>query len=226
MLPVLHHEWNLTPEAARELQARLAQSVIREDRLPVNPQFVAGVDVAYATDSDKVYAGVAVLDVASLELVETRTAVEVGGFPYLPGLFSFREIPPILKALALLESPPDLIVCDAQGLAHPMRFGMASHLGLVLDVPTIGCAKKRLIGDYPANPRHRGERADLMDAGEVVGSVLCTQNETRPVFASIGHRVSLETACAWILKLAPTYRLPETTRKANELVNLLRQVAK
>jgi deoxyribonuclease V len=137
-------------------------------------------------------------------------------------LFSFREIPVIIEALAKLGREPELVVCDGQGVAHPRRFGLASHLGVLLDVPTIGCAKTRLLGEALRAPKVRGDREPLVVGEEVVGSVLCTQDQVRPLYVSVGHRISLKTACDWVLKLSPKFRLPETTRTANETVSRLR----
>jgi deoxyribonuclease V len=217
MKPVLHHPWNLNEAEALRLQEELASKVSREDRL-TEVRLVAGVDVAYHPVGDKLAASVVVLDAVTLEPVETSVAEDRATFPYMPGLFSFRELPPIVKALRKLHTRPDLIVCDGQGLAHPRRFGLACHLGVLFDVPAIGCGKTRLIGEAEEPGPKRGERSPLIDRGEIVGSVLRTQDGIKPVYVSIGHRVSLETACKWILRLAPRYRLPETTRLSDQLV--------
>jgi deoxyribonuclease V len=216
------NKWDLSPDDAQSLQLSLGERVVREDRIPSAIALVAGVDVAYEKDGDFVFAAVVVLDAITLEVVETATTQVTVAFPYVPGLFSFRELPPLCGALQKLETSPDLIVCDGQGVAHPRRCGLASHLGLLFDVPTIGCGKTRLIGDYSQTAPNRGSYSDLVDQNEVIGSVLRTQDGVKPLFVSIGHRVSLPTARSWILRLAPEYRQPEPIRPANELVNQLR----
>lgn len=146
------------------------------------------------------------------------SARDVEKLPYVPGLFSFRELPPLVLALEQLDITPDLIVCDGQGIAHPRRFGLACHLGLLFDVPTIGCGKTRLLGQEEELERKRGNAGALRDGDEIIGSVVCTQDGIKPVYVSTGHRVSRQTANEWIVRLSPNYRLPETTRHADELV--------
>jgi deoxyribonuclease V len=211
------HPWPADERSALLLQEQMAKLVVREDRLgPIRT--VAGVDVAYDQHSNKLVAAVVVLDVDTLKVVAQASAQDVEKFPYVPGLFSFRELPPIALALEQLDVAPDLIVCDGQGMAHPRRFGLACHLGILFDVPTIGCGKTRLLGDEDALERKRGNTAALRDGGEVIGSVVCTQDGIKPLYVSVGHRVSLATAAATIVRLAPDYRLPETTRQADQLV--------
>lgn len=216
------NRWDLSVGEAESLQLTLRQLVVREDRIPSAIALVAGVDVAYEKNGDSVFAAVVVLDATTFEVVGTATSRVTVAFPYVPGLFSFRELPPLCDALHKLETSPDLIVCDGQGVAHPRRCGLASHLGLLFDVPTIGCGKTRLIGDYSRPAPNRGSYSDLVDHNEVIGSVLRTQDGVKPLFVSVGHRVSLPTARRWILRLAPEYRQPEPIRRANELVNQLR----
>ena len=215
----VHHDWKLSEAQALALQAQLATRVEREDRLG-EVRLVAGVDVAYDKDSERMIAAAVVLDAQTLAPVETRIAEDVVCFDYIPGLFSFRELPAIAKALTALESEPDLIVCDGQGIAHPRRFGLACHLGVLFDIPTIGCGKTRLIGQYEAPEKKRGAMAPLHDGGEIVGAAVCTQDATKPVFVSIGHRISLATAAAWINRLSLQYRLPETTRASDHAVKM------
>lgn len=218
MKPIVSHPWKLSQAEAVELQKSLASVVQKEDRFQEPIRYVAGVDVAYSETIDQLVAAAVVLDADTLDCVESVVIRDSVQFPYIPGLFSFRELPPIAKALELLKHAPQLIVCDGQGLAHPRRFGLANHLGVLFDCPTIGCGKTRLIGEYaePASPR--GSTSPLMDGDEVVGRVVRTQTGIKPLFLSVGHRISLDTACEWILKLAPTYRQPETTRQADQLV--------
>lgn len=200
------------------VQQELSKRVIKIDDLR-EVTYVAGVDVAYEKEGDRVIAAFTILRSDTLELVETSTHAEKVSFPYIPGLFSFRELPPVLKAYGKLEIKPDLVVCDGQGYAHSRRFGLACHLGVELDIPTIGCAKKRLIGEYEEPATARGSYSELTDAEEVIGRVLRSQDGIKPVFVSIGHRVSLESASDWVLKLCSEYRLPETTRTADHAVN-------
>lgn len=220
MKPIFEHAWALTETQALELQKTLSAKVIKEDQLE-NAKLIAGVDVAYDKNSDKLIASVVVLDAETLKQVEIASVVDSASFPYIPGLFSFRELPPLIKAFAKLSCVPDLVVCDGQGLAHPRRFGLACHLGIIFDIPTIGCGKTRLIGEAETPETTRGASSPLIDKGEVIGKVLRTQNNINPLYVSIGHRISLTTACEWILKLTPKYRLPETTRLADQSVNAL-----
>jgi len=219
MVPIINHPWNLSEEQALQLQQELATKVIKYDQLN-EIQLIAGVDVAYAKENDKLVAAVVILDADTLDVVESVTAEDNVQFPYIPGLFSFRELPSLIKAFAKLQRTPDLIVCDGQGYAHPRRFGLACHLGVIFDVPTIGCGKTRLLGEYDKPDTERGTMAPLIDNGEVIGNVLRTQTDINPIYVSIGHRVSLSTACKWILKLSPKYRLPETTRQADQAVRI------
>lgn len=219
MEPVINHPWGLTEDEALYLQQTLAAKVIRSDQLD-EVKLIAGTDVAYDKHSDKLVAAVVILDANSLEMVESASAEDQAQFPYIPGLFSFRELPPLVKAFSKLKSKPDLVVCDGQGIAHPRRFGLASHLGVIFDVPTIGCGKSRLIGTHADPDITRGALAPLIDNNEIIGCALRTQTDIKPIYVSIGHRISLATACEWILKVSPHYRLPETTRKTDCLVRI------
>jgi deoxyribonuclease V len=219
MQQVIVHEWQLDQAQALALQAAFAPQVERQDRLgPM--RHVAGVDVAYDKHSDCMVAAAVVLDATTLAVVETQIANDVVQFEYIPGLFSFRELPAIARALAMLDTTPDLIVCDGQGIAHPRRFGLACHLGVLFDVPTIGCGKTLLTGHFDALPKQRGAIAPLLDGDETIGAAVYTQDDTKPVYVSNGHRISLATACNWILRLSPHYRQPETTRAADHAVKL------
>lgn len=203
--------------AATSLQTTLAAAVTRHDDTGLIDR-VTGVDVAYVDGEERLFAAAATLDATTLEPVETVVAEAEIDFPYIPGLFSFRELPAILSVLDRLALSPQLVVCDGQGIAHPRRLGLASHLGVITGLPTIGCAKSRLIGTHGPLPPDRGARVALVDGGEVIGAALRTQSGIRPVYVSIGHRVSLETACGWVIRLSPQYRLPETTRVADHVV--------
>jgi deoxyribonuclease V len=206
-----------------DLQNSLREKVIKQDQLVEPIKYIAGVDVAYNDASDKMIGAIVILDSITFKVIEEASHEMSITFPYVPGLFSFREIPPLIEAFKKLTIKPNLIVCDAQGIAHPKGIGMATHLGLELDIPTIGCAKKRLVGDYNKNllGLKRGDTQDLIYNDLLVGKVLRTQDNINPMYVSIGHKISLETAIHWILKLAPDYRLPETTRQADHLVNSL-----
>ncbi len=217
MQPVINHPWNITEEEALQLQKELATKVITKDQ-PNEVKLVAGVDVAYSKENDRLIAAVVILDADTLEVIETATVKDKEQFPYIPGLFSFRELPSLIKAFAKLNHTPDLVVCDGQGYAHPRRFGLACHLGVIFDVPAIGCGKNRLLGEHSDLDSKRGSIAPLIDNGEVVGNVLRTQTDINPIYVSIGHRISLTTASEWVVKLSPMYRLPETTRQSDQLV--------
>ncbi|MCM3781630.1 deoxyribonuclease V [Neobacillus mesonae] len=217
MKPIFNHEWDLNETEAFELQERLAKQVIQEDQVS-DIQFVAGVDVAYSKHTDKLIAAVVILDALTLEVIESSVVEDTARFPYVPGLFSFRELPPIIRAFEQLSTSPDLVVCDGQGIAHPRRFGLASHLGILYDIPAIGCGKTRLIGTFTEPDNERGATSPLIDGSETIGRVLRTQRNVKPIFVSAGHRISLVTACEWVLRLSPQYRLPETTRQADQLV--------
>ena len=219
----LVHEWDLSEAKAVELQKKLASKVITHDYNLNCVRYVAGVDVAYDEENNKQFAAAVVLDAKSFDLIDFSIAHEDVKFPYIPGLFSFREMPTVAKALKKLKKVPGLIVCDGQGVAHPRRFGLACHLGVMFNIPTIGCGKTRLIGDANEPGPNRGDIEPLMDSGKVVGSVLRTQDNIKPLFVSIGHLISLKTACEWIIKLTPQFRLPETTRQADQLVKRLKK---
>ncbi|BCJ64335.1 deoxyribonuclease V [Polymorphospora rubra] len=209
--------WPATPEAARAEQDRLRPLVDLVGPGPTAPRLVAGLDVAYAEDGDRLAAAVVVLDAASLTVVDAAVAVGRVAFGYVPGLFAFRELPALLDALDRLTAPPDLLVCDGHGLAHPRRFGLACHLGVLTGLPAIGVGKTPLTGtwDPPASPR--GSWSDLRDGADTVGRVLRTRDGVKPVFVSVGHRMGLDNATDQVLALSPDYRLPETTRAADRM---------
>jgi deoxyribonuclease V len=205
-----------TVEEAVALQERLAPQVIRTAPEGFAPKIAAGLDVAYASEGDQLVATAVCLDVTTLEIVDSVAIRDVTDFPYVPGLFAFRELPSLLKALAKLEVKPDVLVCDGQGIAHPRRFGLASHAGVVTGLPSIGVGKQAL-GRYDQPGPKRGDWTPLVDDEEIVGRALRTQDNVKPVFVSIGHRIDLDTATELVLRLSPRYRLPETTRAADQL---------
>ncbi|NEA99453.1 endonuclease V [Streptomyces sp. SID13726] len=210
--------WPATEEQARAVQDELrARTILGELGPPPGTGRVTGVDVAYDDERDVVAAAAVVLDAATLEVVAEATAVGRISFPYVPGLLAFREIPMVLAALDALPEPPGLVVCDGYGRAHPRRFGLASHLGVLTGLPTIGVAKNPFTFSYDDPGAQRGAWAPLLAGGEEVGRALRTREAVKPVFVSVGHRVSLDNACAHTLALTPAYRLPETTRRADAL---------
>lgn len=215
MIDPLNHRWDLSVADAKAVQLALAARVERTDRLG-RVRRVVGVDVAYGRGNPLKAAAVA-LAFDGLEILETATTTLHAGFPYVPGYLSFREAPAVLALLERLTVRPDVILCDGQGLAHPRRFGLASHLGVLTDVPTIGVAKSRLIGEHEEPGAGRGDWAPLMDKGEVIGAVLRTRAGVKPIYVSIGHRVGLETAIRLVLACTTRFRLPETTRIADRL---------
>src|SRR2546426_7331452 len=216
--PVLD-EWNLQPEEAIALQRKLAAKVIRTDQLPGEVRLVAGVDMALNEEKNMAHAAVVLLSYPQMEVLERHVYEEPIRMPYIPGLLSFREIPCILGAFALLSQQPDLVMVDGQGIAHPRYLGIASHLGLWLDLPTIGCAKSILRGHY--NEKALGEEAGawvpLIFKGETVGAAVRTRSHVKPMFISLGHRISLETSLHYVLACCKGYRLPEPTRLADKL---------
>jgi len=220
--------WPATEDEARALQDELrGRVVLDEPGPPPGTGRVTGVDVAYDDERDLVVAAAVVLDEASLTVVAQATAVGRVSFPYVPGLLAFREVPTVLAALDGLPCPPGLVVCDGYGLAHPRRFGLASHLGVLTGLPTIGVAKNPFTFTYDDPGTRRGNASPLLAdraeaageeaAGEEVGRALRTRDAVKPVFVSVGHRMSLDNACAHTLGLTPKYRLPETTRRADAL---------
>ncbi|MFH8366891.1 endonuclease V [Streptomyces sp. NPDC018031] len=211
-------DWPATEAEAVAVQDRLRGLVERDGCGPVPADgTVVGVDVAYDDDRDLVAAAAVALDGRTLEVVETATAVGRVAFPYVPGLLAFREIPAVLEALERLRHTPDLVVCDGYGIAHPRRFGLASHLGVLTGLATIGVAKNPFTFRFDAPGPRRGDWAPLLDGDEEVGRALRTRDGVKPVFVSVGHRVGLPDACAHTLWLARDYRLPETTRRADAL---------
>ncbi len=206
---------------ARALQERLRGEVVERDALG-EVRHVAGADVSYDRGSPVLFAAVVVLDARTLEIVETSGVRARARFPYVPGYLSFREAPAVIAAFRRLRVRPDLLLCDGQGRAHPRRFGLACHLGVALDLPSIGCAKSRLVGAHRAVGERRGCHVRLLDEGDVVGEVVRTRPGVAPVYVSVGHRVCLETARRLALRFARGFRVPEPLRAAHAEVNRLR----
>jgi deoxyribonuclease V len=207
----------LTEDEARAQQERLRPLVRAQGVRAADVRLIAGADVAYAKDECVVAGAVVVLDAQTLRVVDSATAVRPVEFPYVPGLLAFREIPALLDALASLRVRPDAVVCDGYGVAHPRRFGLACHLGVVADIATFGVAKTAFIGEYEQPGPQRGAWSALTDGAETIGRVLRTRDGIKPVFVSAGHRIDLESAAELTLALTAGCRLPETTRHADRL---------
>jgi deoxyribonuclease V len=197
--------------------------LVRQVPLGGAPRLVAGLDAAFSRDERRCLAAVVLWDMRERRVIEQHIAVRPLKFPYVPGLLSFREGPAVLAALRQLRTPPDVLIYDGHGVAHPRRFGVACHIGVMLNRPTIGCAKSRLIGTHREPGARRGAVAPLIDDGEVIGSVLRTQDGINPVFVSVGHLIDLRGAQRIVLACAIRYRLPEPTRLADQLVGAAKQ---
>jgi deoxyribonuclease V len=216
------HDWSLTPREAVELQKRLRERV-RVRPLAKKVETIAGADISFNKYDPVLYAGIVVLRLPSLEVIEEVGVVGDATFPYVPGLLSFRETPPLLQAWELLKTEPDVMMFDGQGLAHPRRVGIACHFGLLIERPTLGCAKSVLVGKYEEPAPERGAWTPLVDKGETVGAALRTKNRVQPIYVSPGHLIDLEGAVRLTLDSDGGYRQPEPTRRAHLLVNALRR---
>jgi deoxyribonuclease V len=214
----IQHEWQVSPREARAIQERLRDSVITQCEVG-KIHHVAGVDVGFENRGETTRAVVASLGFPDLQLQEYSLARMPTQFPYVPGLLSFREIPAILKALEGLKNLPEVLICDGQGLAHPRRLGVASHLGVLTGLPSIGVAKTRLVGTHNEVPDKRGAWVPLKDHDEIIGAVLRTRQGVKPVYVSIGHKVDLEFSIKLVMQCTTRYRLPETTRWADGIAS-------
>jgi deoxyribonuclease V len=208
------HDWQVSPAEAMDIQRRLARQVSRSNHIAA-PRFIAGVDISAGKAQGTATGAAVIVEYPELRLVETQAAQGSLDFPYIPGLLSFRELPLTLAACEKLTITPDLILVDGQGIAHPRRLGLASHLGLLLNTPTIGCAKSLLCGQHEEPGIEPGSYAEVVDRGETIGAALRTRSGVKPVYASIGHKVDLETAIHWVMNCCRGYRLPEPTRLAH-----------
>ncbi len=219
------HSWKVTPEEAKNIQLALCQKL---SLCPPNTPLttLAAADVAYSRGSPKIYAGFLLFTYPELNLLEKALAMGEVSFPYIPSLLTFREAPLLLQAYRQLSRKPDLIIFDGQGIAHPRSMGLAAHLGILLNLPTIGCAKSCLVGTYELPPSHAGANVPLIYQGRVVGLVVRMRANVQPVFVSPGHKMDLENALKIILSLGRGYRLPEPLRQAHIFVNKLRRQAK
>jgi deoxyribonuclease V len=212
------HRWNLTPERARAIQLQLREQVIRSGQLR-NVRSVAGIDVGFEREGTIARAAVIVLRFPELVPIDGALAREPTRFPYIPGLLSFREAPVSLKALSKLRCTPDVLLCDAHGYAHPRRFGLASHLGVITRIPSIGVAKSLLVGEHAPAPQERGRWTALRHQGALIGAVLRTKPGVRPLYVSVGHLLGLRRAIMLVMACTGRYRLPETTRWAHRLAS-------
>jgi len=217
---IVHHQhaWDVTPAQARAIQETLRGHVIREDRFGI-VKSVAGVDAGFEDGGKTTRAAVVVLSFPDLDPIEQALARRPTSFPYVPGLLSFREIPAVLGALAQLETEPNLLLCDGQGIAHPRRCGFTSHIGVVTDMPTIGVAKSLLIGTHDTVPDTRGGWTPILHRDEIIGAAVRTRVGVRPIYVSIGHKVSLNSAIDYVMRCTTRFRLPETTRRADRLAS-------
>jgi deoxyribonuclease V len=213
------HEWPSNVAEAVAIQRQIAGGVLINDQLDEPVQYVAGIDVGFEQEGSVTRAAIAVLRFPTLELVEEVLARRPTSFPYVPGLLSFREIPAILDALSTMKNAPGLLLCDGHGIAHPRRLGIASHLGVLTGLPTLGVGKSILVGRHEDVPQEKGAWQPLIHRGEVVGAALRTRPNVSPVFISPGHRISLDTAIRYVMACVTKYRLPETTRYAHDLAS-------
>jgi deoxyribonuclease V len=209
------HPWAVSVQDAFRIQKELTRKLLLRDDTG-DPALVAGVDVAFSRKRDLLCAAIVVLDYETMQLVEVASAAQQPIFPYIPGLLTFREGPVVLQAYEKLEHTPDLVMFDGQGIAHPRGLGLASHMGVLLDVPSIGCAKSRLVGEFKEPKQKRGAMRTLSLDRRKVGVVLRTKDNTKPLFVSPGHRISIETAARRVLEAGRGYRLPEPTRLAHQ----------
>lgn len=216
------HPWDITPQMAVELQKKLAEQ-LQFIPFKKNLTLAAGADISYSKGDDTLYAAVVVLKIPTFEIVEVASAVGKASFPYLTGLLAFRELPVLLQAFEKLKTIPDVVLCDGQGIAHPRKLGLASHLGLLLDLPTIGCAKSRLVGEFAPLGESRWARSPLLYHDQVVGVVLRTKARVRPMYISPGHKINFESSIEIVKQTVSRFRLPETTKAAHLIVNEMRR---
>jgi deoxyribonuclease V len=208
------HDWEVSVARAKEIQLSLAKRVVTENEV-INPHLVAGIDISSPNAQGVARGAVVLLRYPEFSMVEVKVVEGKVTFPYIPGLLSFRESPLILAACEKISNTPDLILIDGQGIAHPRRFGLASHVGLFLDLPTIGCAKSILCGQHQPVGEEAGSHTELLDNGELVGVALRTKSGVKPIYVSVGHKIGLASALQWVIKCCRGYRIPEPTRLAH-----------
>ena len=216
------HSWDVSPSEAIQIQKGLTQKILPEKSFDKLSK-IAGVDISFSREKNEATSGAIIFSFPSLSIIEKRVITTKVKFPYIPGLLAFREGPAVLSAFDILETEPDLIIFDAQGIAHPRGIGLASHMGLILDKPAIGCAKSCLCGEYEEPPDKQGSFTHIKKGNKILGAVLRTKEKTKPVFVSIGHRIDLETSIEVVLQCCRGYRLPEPTRHAHLLVSSKRE---
>ena len=214
--------WDISPKEGIELQKKLKRE-IKLTPLASLPETVAGADVSYNKGSNIFFAGIVLLSFPGMEIIDEVSAAGRVDFPYIPGLLSFREGPVLIEAFRKLETVPDLIIFDGQGVAHPRGLGIASHMGLILNIPSVGCAKTKLCGDYDEPGLEKGSSSPLLMKGKEIGTVLRTKNGVKPLFVSPGHLVDIRDSMDIVLTCSKKYRLPEPTRQAHLLVNRVRR---
>jgi len=217
------HDWSVDYREAVLIQERLKEKLILRGRAPAGIKTAAGADISYSKGDDLFFAAVVLLSLPDFEVIEEASASGRVGFPYIPGLLTFREGPILCRAFEKLSRIPDIVLFDGQGIAHPRGFGLASHMGLLLDIPSVGCAKKRLIGTHGAVGEEPGDYAGLLLDGKVVGAALRTKKKVKPVFVSPGHRIGIDGALNSVLRCTAGFRIPEPIRKAHLAVNRLRR---
>lgn len=215
----LQHSWDLSPQEAIALQIQLAKHIEYTTKFNLeNVRYIAGIDCAPSVDKLNYFAAAVIWDLQTKSIVEYHLASHVAPMPYIPGLLSFREIPAILEVITKIKRQPDVLIVDGQGIAHPRKIGIATHLGVLLDMPTLGCAKKVLYGKYIEPGLIKGAISPLMAKGEIIGNVIRTKNNVRPLIVSIGNKIDLVTATQLVMLCNNGYRLPEPTRLADKLV--------
>ncbi len=219
------HRWDLSAAEARALQTELAERVVSDRPLP-GWRTLAAADVSFDRYGTELYAAVIVVEAGSMAVIERVGVASPADFPYVPGLLSFREAPALIEAFSRIETTPDVVLCDGQGIAHPRRLGIASHLGLWLGLPTVGCAKSRLCGRFQEPGPRRGDRSKLVDRGKEIGEVLRTRDRVKPLFVSPGHLCDRESAVRLVMENTGKLRLPTPARMAHEYVNEVRRSAK
>ena len=217
------HNWNVDYQEAKRLQAELSgRLILHNEGLPEDIGIIGGADISYSREENLFFAAVILLEFSTMDIIEVSSVVEKAGFPYIPGLLTFREGPALLRAFKKIRRKPDVVIFDGQGIAHPRGIGLASHVGLFLDIPTIGCAKKRLVGSFTDIDGERGNYAPLIYEKNIIGAVLRTKRNVKPVYVSQGHKIDLVQAIKITLASSRGYRLPEPTRRAHLTVNKLR----
>jgi deoxyribonuclease V len=221
------HSWDVSVQEAREIQSRLAGQIVTDKSINFKKvKTIGAADISFARGNSSIYASLIVVNYPDLKLLDVYSIKTTTSFPYIPGYLSFREIPPLLEIIEKLKSLPDIMLCDGQGLAHPRGMGLASHLGLVLDIPTVGCAKSLLVGDFEDLPEEKGSFRSLMYQNKEIGVALRTRESVKPLFVSIGHKITLGDAIKIVMECCTRYRIPDPLRMAHKCVNIYRRTDK